>query len=53
MFDMQKKRIIIVVVVGLLLIAAIFTLINWKDLTEKGIGGFFYDLFHPNEVLAL
>lgn len=50
---MQKKRIIIVVVVGLLLIAAIFTLINWKDLTEKGIGGFFYDLFHPDEVLGL
>lgn len=50
---MQKKRIIIVVVVGLLLIAALFTIINWKDLTEKGIGGFFYDMFHPNEVLGL
>lgn len=50
---MQKKRIIIVVIVGLLLIAAIFTWINWKDLMEKGIGGFFYDLFHPDEVLGL
>lgn len=50
---MQKKRIIIVVIVGLLLIAAIFTLINWKDLSEKGVGGFFYDLFHTDEVLAL
>lgn len=50
---MQAKRIIIVVTVGLLLIAALFTIINWNDLTEKGVGGFFYDLFHPDEVLAL
>ena len=43
---MQKKRIIIVIIAGLLLIAVIFTLINLKDIKQKGLGGFFSDLFN-------
>ena len=45
---MQKKRIIIVVIAGLLIIALAFVMINFKDLKNKGVAGFFADIFNPS-----
>ena len=42
---MQKKRVVIVVIAGLLIIAAIFAMINLKQIQQKGLGGFFKSIF--------